>query len=288
MAPLVVIVGETASGKSALAMEVAKKYNGEIICADSRTIFKGMNIGTAKPSMQDQLEVPHHLLNVVNPDEQFTVVDFKKQAEAAIEQICARGHLPIIVGGTGLYVDAVLFNYQFAPKPSPELRGALKQLTVDELKAQLDSQGVTYPEAEKNKRHLIRILERGGMPENNRTNIRDNTLVVGLSIPRAELRQRIYDRVQQMMDQGILDEVRTIGEQYGWSSEAMTANIYRIFAEVIRGRKRVGDAMAEAAQADIYLAKRQRTWFKRNLFIQWQTSGSEARHVIEQFLASRI
>jgi tRNA dimethylallyltransferase len=126
------------------------------------------------------------------------------------------------------------------------------------------------------------------MPDNNRTKIRSNTFVVGLSIPRAELRKRIYDRVQQMMDDGILDEVRAIGEQFGWQSEAMTANIYRIFAEVIQGKKRVGEAMAEAAQADIYLAKRQRTWFKRNRFIQWYEGSSDAKHAVEQFLASRI
>lgn len=288
MAPLIAIVGETASGKSALAMEIAKKYNGEIICADSRTIFKGMDIGTAKPSEQDQVEVPHHLLDVVNPSEEFTVVDFKRLAEEKIEAIAGRGRLPIIVGGTGLYVDAVLFDYKFAAKANPELRQQFELLTVTELKERLSHEGISFPESEKNKRHLVRILERGGMPGNDRKSIRENTFVVGLSIPRSELRKRIYDRVQQMMDAGILDEVRATGEQYGWRSEAMTANIYRIFAEVVQGRKRVGEAMAEAAQADIYLAKRQRTWFKRNPHIQWYPGGTEARHAIEQFLASRI
>lgn len=288
MAPLIVIVGETASGKSALAMEVAKKYNGEIICADSRTIFKGMDIGTAKPTGEDQQAIKHHLLDIINPGEEFTVVDFKRAAEAAIADITSRGKLPVMVGGTGLYVDAVVFNYSFAAKSDPKLRERLEAQSIDDLRGMLKKEGITFPESEKNKRHLIRIYERRGTSTNNRAAIRDNTCMIGLVIPRALLRQRIYDRIQQMMDRGILDEVRVIGERYGWQTEAMTANIYRIFAEVIQGRKRVGEAMGEAAQADIHLAKRQRTWFKRNPSIKWFETPETAHLAVEEFLASRI
>ena len=112
--PLVVIVGPTASGKSATAMDVARAFNGEIICADSRTVYKGMDIGTAKPTAEDRAEVQHWGLDLVQPDERFTAADFKFYAQQKIAEIRARGHLPIVVGGTGLYVDGLIFDYQFS------------------------------------------------------------------------------------------------------------------------------------------------------------------------------
>ena len=115
---LLAIVGETASGKSALAMKLAKMLGGELICADSRTIYMGMDVGTAKPSKADQEKVRHHLLDVVRPDEKFTVSDFKRLAEAAISDIQSRGRLPIVVGGSGLYVDALIYDFKFVPRPS--------------------------------------------------------------------------------------------------------------------------------------------------------------------------
>ena len=114
--PLIAIVGETASGKTAAAIEAAQKFDGEIICADSRTVYRYLDIGTAKPTKQEQAVVPHHLLDIVEPDEIFTVADFKKLADASIIDIHARGKLPILVGGTGLYIDAVLYGYQFSPE----------------------------------------------------------------------------------------------------------------------------------------------------------------------------
>jgi tRNA dimethylallyltransferase len=129
--PLVVIVGPTASGKSATAMRIAKEYGGEIICADSRTIYKGMDIGTAKPTAEDRRQVPHWGLDLVEPGQQFTAADFKEYANQKIYEIRQRGNLPILVGGTGLYVDGVIFNYRFG-KTNPELRKKLEQLSLDE------------------------------------------------------------------------------------------------------------------------------------------------------------
>lgn len=117
--PLIVIVGPTASGKTTLAIELARRLDGEIICADSRTVYKGMDIGTAKPTEEEQLFVPHHLLDVVDPGERFTVADFKRLANEAIIDIIGRGKVPIMVGGSGLYIDAVLFDYKFAPVGTP-------------------------------------------------------------------------------------------------------------------------------------------------------------------------
>ncbi len=111
--PLIVIVGQTASGKSALALELAQQYNGEIICADSRTVYKGMDIGTAKPSKEDQQQVQHHLLDILSPDQTMTAALFKEKAEQAIKDIGSRGKVAFLVGGTGLYVDSLLFNFSF-------------------------------------------------------------------------------------------------------------------------------------------------------------------------------
>src|SRR6266496_2898548 len=126
--PLVVIVGATASGKSALAMEVARQWDGEIIAADSRTVYKGMDIGTAKPTAEDQAHVRHHLLDIRNPDEHFSAAEFKQLAETAIKNISGRGKLPILVGGPGLYVHAILYDYQFGPAADMQKRAYLDTL----------------------------------------------------------------------------------------------------------------------------------------------------------------
>ena len=128
--PLIVIVGPTASGKTAAAIEIAQRHSGEIICADSRTIYKGMDIGTAKPSLQEQMEVPHHGLDLVDPDERFTVADFKDYATKKISEIRARGNTPILVGGTGLYVDSVVFNFHFNNKADTTWRGTPTPNTI--------------------------------------------------------------------------------------------------------------------------------------------------------------
>lgn len=127
MSPLVVITGPTASGKTSLAMEVAKLFNGEIICADSRTIYKGMDIGTAKPTKKEQAAIPHHIIDVVEPNQSFTVADFKELALKAIDDITKRGKLPIMVGGTGLYIDSVIFDYQFGPAGDAKKKSCAKQ-----------------------------------------------------------------------------------------------------------------------------------------------------------------
>ena len=126
---IVVVVGETASGKSGLGMEIARRYSGEIIAADSRTVYKNFDIGTAKPSKEDQNIIPHHLLDVVDPNEVFNVSDFQEKALTAIEDINNRGRLPVMVGGTGLYIDSVIFNYKFAKAADPKQRAELAKLS---------------------------------------------------------------------------------------------------------------------------------------------------------------
>jgi tRNA dimethylallyltransferase len=283
VAPLVVIVGPTASGKSALAMQVAKKYNGEIICADSRTVYKGMDIGTAKPSLEDQDEVRHHVLDVVEPDQSFSAAEFKRRADNATNDIISRGKLPILVGGTGLYIDAVLYDYQFGAPANEDYRAYLNTLNTEELQEMCSKNNIDIPINSYNKRHLVRAIELEGLIDHKKV-IRDNTIVVGIATDRETLQTRIEQRTHVMVEQGIMEEVRRMGELYGWGSEAMTGNIYRIFEDVVGGDKSVDIALKEVVQSDMNLAKRQMTWFKRNKNIIWNDSPSELMCKIGAFI----
>lgn len=251
--PLVVIVGETASGKSALALDLAEKYNGEIICADSRTVYTGMDIGTAKPTQEDRARVPHHLLDVVEPSERFTVVDFKRLANEAIDDITARGKLPILVGGTGLYIDAVIYDYSFP---------------------------VTAESAERdpvNPRHLLHPNTSA------HSKLREDTLLIGLSIDRGLLKQRIEMRVDAMITTGFVDEVLRLYEHYG-EVAALRAPGYKAFREYLNGHLSLDEAKAMFVRNDWRLAKRQRTWFKRNNSIQWIANTGNIDAIVTTFL----
>lgn len=282
-APLVVIVGPTASGKSDLAMQVARKYDGEIICADSRTIYRGMDIGTAKPSQEDQLAIPHHVLDVVDPDQSFSAAEFKKLAEMAIIDIVSRGKVPVMVGGTGLYVDSVVFDYKFGVPANERQRTHLNTLSTEKLQQICSENNIDTPINSSNKRHLIRAIELGGLI-NHKKVIRNNTIVVGISTDREILRKRIEQRAQIMIQQGILEEVKREGELYGWDGEAMKGNIYRVFKDVIMGSKDVDTAVAELIQSDMGLAKRQMTWLKRNKNIIWSDQPSTLMVAIDGFM----
>lgn len=280
---LVVVVGPTASGKSALAMRIAQKYNGEIIAADSRTIYRGMDIGTAKPTAQDQQLVPHHLLDVRNPDESFSAAEFKRLTEQAIADIQARDRLPVMVGGTGLYVDAVLFNYRFGPAADPAERSRLNELSVEDLQEICRKNNIELPINHQNKRHLVRAIELGGLFKHKKQ-LRDDTLVVGIATDRDILRQRVTARAHQMIREGVLDEVAKLGKKYAWKGEALKGNIYRIFRGVTDGSKPLEDAIEEFVQSDMALAKRQMTWFKRNPYIVWSADPDELLEEVDTFI----
>lgn len=279
---LLVIVGSTASGKSNLALQIAKKYNGELICADSRTVYKGMDIGTGKPSQHDQKSVPHHLLDIVEPDQPFTAAQFKDLANVAIKQISNRGKLPILVGGTGLYIDAVIFDYQFGEPADAELRSKLNALNNEELLLLCSQKDIAIPVNHRNKRHLIRAIELGGLVTPKRE-LRDNILVVGITTDNDELKIRIVNRTHAMFQAGVIEEARRLSAKFGWQAEAMTANVYRIAKNVIAGEITPYAMFEQVVKADMSLAKRQRTWFKRNPYIKWG-SPEELRYVIADFL----
>jgi len=263
-------------------MQIAEKFNGEIICADSRTIYKDMDIGTAKPSVEDRARVPHHLLDVVSPAEQFTVADFKRQALAAIADIISRGKVPLLVGGSGLYVDAVIYDFQFRTPADPLLRERLQQLSVEELQQELINAGVPLPTNPRNPRHLIRSLETNGQSPVSMP-LRANTLLLGLSIDRARLIENVTKRVEGMFARGFIDEARGLIQKYGVDAPALQAPGYKAVVAYLEGNLDLEQMKERGVRSHLQLAKRQRTWFKRNKSIRWCKSD-EVVDLVTTFL----
>ena len=269
MKPLLVIVGETASGKSALALDLAEHFNGELICADSWTVRREVNIGTAKPPAADRARVPHHLLDVVGPDEDFTAAVFKGLANAAINDIMSRGKLPIMVGGTGLYIDGVIYNYGFLPAGDRHDREELSALSISELLAKIEAEDLELGDIDiRNKRRLIRLLETDGAEPTKQT-LRDNTFIIGLQPDREQLKKRIESRVDHMLASGLEAEVAVLKERYGWGCEALKGIGYQEWQDYFLGSQSLEQTRQRIISGTVGLAKRQRTWFKRNKSIHW-------------------
>jgi tRNA dimethylallyltransferase len=283
--PLVVIVGPTASGKTALAIDLAKRFGGEIICADSRTIYKGMDVGTAKPTPEEQAIVPHWGLDLVEPHEQFTAADFKRYAVDKINDIRSRGRIPFLVGGSGLYVDAVIFDFQFAP-PAPTERRKLEKFNVEELQKYCINNNIVLPENAKNKRYLIRAIERASVTLKRRAEPINTSTIVGITTDRNVLRERIRGRAEQIFDDNVVNEATLLGEKYGWTGEAMTGNVYPLVHLYLKGELTLSEVKEKFAVADWRLAKRQLTWLKRNPFIVWRNLA-DAKRYLEERLAKK-
>ena len=268
--PLVLIVGPTASGKTALGIKLAKQYGGEIISADSRAIYKDLSIGTAKPSLEEQDGVPHWGIDLVEPGERFTAADFQHYANKKITEIRARGHLPIIVGGTGLYVDAVMYGFEFPLEGNDlERREALMKQSLEELYVYCAENNVVLPENKKNKRYVVNNILRNGQTLKRKRELDGNTIVVGISTDRDILRARINKRAAVILSMGVIDEAKHAAEKYGWDNEAMTGNIYPLIREYIRGTLNLRELEEKFIVSDWRLAKRQLTWLKRNEHIYW-------------------
>lgn len=286
--PLLVIVGETASGKSELALELAKRLNGEIICADSWTVRREVSIGTAKPTKSEQNMVKHHLLDIVDPDADFTAAVFKTRALEAIDDIAARGKLPIMVGGTGLYIDGVIYDYGFLKEGDRKAREELNSKSVAQLlqmakERDLDTSTIDT----RNKRRIIRLIETSGAKPS-RKNLRPNTLIIGLKQTREELKQKIHSRTDQMIKNGLEQEVRQLADKYGWECEALKGVGYAQWKGYFESQTRSQNnqiSIEEVAQkinkATFDLAKRQRTWFKRNKSIHWFLTPVNMDKIVE-------
>lgn len=264
------IVGPTASGKTKLAIQIAKKYNGEIICADSRTVYRGLDIATAKPTPAEQQGVKHWGLDLVFPNQRFTAADFKNYATAKISDINSRGRLPIVVGGSGLYIDGLLFDYDFGPDLDPKMRAELEQKSAEELLEIITINGIEKPNNFKNKRHLVRAIEQGGINRSHKTPKVGQNLVIGLNPGIDELQNRIAARAEQMLKAGALDEARQLFMGYGYEAPAAAAPFYKAYkAHFEQLAASIEDCQKRHLILERQLAKRQIIWFKRNPNIHW-------------------
>lgn len=269
MPPLLVVVGQTASGKSALALHLAQQLDGELICADSWTVRRGMDTGTAKPSAVERRLVRHHLLDIVEPDEDFSAAIFKRLATHAIADVTSRGKVPVLVGGTGLYVDGILFDYNFLPAGPPGLRAELDQLSLAQLLTRISAAGIALGSVDtRNKRRLIRLLETKAAPQT-KSDLRRNTLIVGIRPNPAELQERISQRVDSMFTDGLQAEAKRLADTYGWDCEGLKGIGYREWQNYFAGTQSLQITRQRIISATQALAKRQRTWFQQNKSIHW-------------------
>ncbi len=284
--PLIVITGPTASGKSSLAMKLAEKWGGEIVCADSRTVYKDMDIGTAKPTKAEQERVRHWLLDVVEPSERFTAHDFQKQARDAIADIRSRGKIPFMVGGTGLYIDAVVLDYKFGPDADQTERRELEKMTIEQLKELLQKQHIPLPENHQNKRYLIRCYEKNNISTSSKPRPTDDIVVVAIATEKEFLQGRIARRADTMFAGKIVQETQRLYEKYLGTEEALTGNIYPIVKQMMSGQLTESEAKQLFVTRDWQLAKRQITWLKRHDFVTWLPLA-EAEHYLDHILSEK-
>jgi len=282
--PMIAIVGETASGKSALSLQLAQQFNGEIIAADAMTVYQKFDIGTAKPSKNEQALVPHHLIDIVDASEQFSAAQYKQHAQAAIEDVAGREKLPLLVGGSGLYIDSVLFDYVFRSKSNVAYRQKLEEMNASELAELARDRGLDTSDIDiRNKRRMIRFIETNGQTPK-RNSLRQNTLIIGMSIDREALKERVEKRVDTMFQQGLENEVQGLSQQYGWELDPMRSVGYREWQAYFADLKSINEVKNTIITHTMQLAKKQRTWFKRNTSIKWVNNFDEAVEYTTTFL----
>jgi tRNA dimethylallyltransferase len=274
---LLVLVGPTAVGKTATAIALAERLDGEIVSADSRYLYVGMDIGTAKPTPEERVRIPHHLIDVTTPDRPWTLAQVQAAATTAIAEIQARGKLPLLVGGTGQYIRAITEGWQAPPEAAPQLRA--------ELEAELSRNGVGALAGRlraidpasaakvdvRNPRRVIRALEvalttgQSFIAQQRKTPPPFQTLILGLSLPRPTLYARIDARVEWMMRAGLLAETQALAAKgYGWELPAMSALGYRQIGEYLRGECELAEAEQNIKRETRRFVRRQANWFKPN------------------------
>ncbi len=279
--PLLVVCGPTASGKSALSMQLAQDFNGEIVSADSSQVYRKMDVGTAKPSFEERQRVKHHLVDIRDPDQDFNVSDFKKEATWAINDILKRGKLPILCGGTGLYLSAIVDNYELADAPpDPVIRQELQEEYEKGGKDQLYKMLVELDPARaakihpNNVRYVARALEivlQTKKPmEDRKAKPQYNVFKIGIDWDRDELYEHINQRVDQMVAMGLVDELKTLlAKGYPEEAPGFKALGYKEFFPFLKGEKPLEDCLADLKQATRNYAKRQLTWFRKEEDIYW-------------------
>ena len=272
---LIVIAGPTAVGKSALALRLAQQLDGEIISGDSMCVYRGLDIGTAKPSASEQKLVPHHLIDILQPAESFSVVDFQQLAAAAIDEVNRRGKLPILVGGTGLYIQALLEGYQFNPTPITTLRDDAESTdTLYERLNELDplTAGRIHPNDRKRILRALEVITTENQPlsTDKAAQLQYDCLAFGLTMERQALYHRIDQRVDQMVEQGLLAEIDAILTQgLTANATALQAIGYKEFIAAIQNNLPLEMAVEQVKMASRRYAKRQLTWFRRMSYLEW-------------------
>lgn len=284
--PLLVIIGPTAVGKTALGIELAKKFDGEIISGDSMQIYRGMDIGTAKPTVEEMAGIPHHMIDILNPDQDFSVAKFQEMVANLISEIVQRGRLPILVGGTGLYVGSVMDHYDFSKvAEDQDFRQSMEQLALTLEPGQLHRQlAQVDPEAAcklhpNDTRRVIRALEVyhvSGVPISKHQYLHSqrtpkyNLFIAGLTMDRGRLYNRINQRVDKMVAEGLLREVQTLLDQgYSPGSQALKGLGYKELIAYLRGEYDLEEALRLLKRDTRHFAKRQLTWFRRDQRINW-------------------
>ena len=275
---VIAVVGATASGKTSYAIELAKKINGEIISADSRLVYKGMDIGTAKPTIDEMQEITHYMIDVVEPEYNYSVGLYVKEAKKHITDIISRGKVPIVVGGTGLYFRVLLENYDLPDvKPDYELRKELSSYSYEELLemlTKLDEKAANSVE-KNDKKKLIRyieIIKLAGKPLDLVRGVKEkefNVEWVGLNFPREILYDRINKRVDLMIEQGLIDETKKLLQKHGRISNITDTIGYREVLSYLDGELSLDEAKDKLKQNTRNYAKRQLTWFRKNEQINW-------------------
>ena len=290
---VVAVVGTNASGKSALGVALGRRYGAEIISADSRQVFRGLDLGSGKITPEEMQGVPHHLIDVREPNEFFSMADFQRMSYAAIDGILARGHLPMIVGGTGLYVDSVLDGYLLSDRePDLAYRAELEKLTTPRL---YDMLLALVPDAQvdrNNRNRVMRMIERihDGDDATPGKEPRYRSLRLGVSWPREVLAQRIDERLRTRVEQGMIDEVQGLMDRGATKEFLLGLGLeYRFITQYLTGEIPDRDEMLRLLAIAIkQFAKRQMTWFRRNPDIVWLDMAgdplAQACEAVEAFL----
>lgn len=273
---VIAIVGATASGKTAYAVELAKQIGGEIISADSRLVYNGFDIGSAKPTIEERQGVPHYMIDIAEPNENFTAGLFAKIAKTHINNILSRAKTPIIAGGTGLYFNILLNNYDLPEiEPNWNLRQDLSILSFDELEQmllKLDKDAFVEKNDKKKAIRYIEILKATGKPLSQSRGMSDTEFDIewiGLNFPREVLYDRINRRVDLMLEQGLVEETRNLLDKYGRATNIVDTIGYREIIWALDGVMSMDEAIIKLKQNTRNYAKRQLTWFRKNENIKW-------------------
>ncbi|MFQ3543246.1 tRNA (adenosine(37)-N6)-dimethylallyltransferase MiaA [Halobacillus rhizosphaerae] len=285
MKPLVVsVVGPTAVGKSRLGVEIAKQFSGEVISGDSMQIYRGMDIGTAKVTTKEMEGIPHHMIDIKNPQESFSVAEFQEKVQSLIVEITERGHLPVLVGGTGLYIQATLFNFNFSDQPKDEevykrLEEELKIEGAEAMYARLvkidPSQAAKiHPNNERRVLRALEIHEATGKTMSEYQNLQAEDgdfrpIIIGLEMDREQLYKRINMRVDEMMKDGLLEEVEALYRDGLEDAQSMKAIGYKEFVPYLKGEYSLDRAVELLKRNSRRYAKRQYTYFRNKMQVQW-------------------